>query len=155
MCCHLSLWCFLFCQSSVICLSFVYIWATQCDVCDVFPLCRGLWVRMARKACWLAYCKIRLYIVKHCGTFVILHFTYYAHTKPFSGILNSEVVWVLQRRASHEVDTLSRMVNWVRSLGNMSVKWVELKGRTDGCRIITWLQCETAGVKFGWIYSAV
>ncbi len=65
-----------------------------------FPLRRGLWVRMARKACWLAYCKIWPDVVEHPGTSATLHFTYYIlrHTKSFSGILSSKVVWVLERR---------------------------------------------------------
>ncbi len=63
-----------------------------------FPLCRGLWVRIGRKACWLAYCKIQPDIVDHPGTSGILHFTYYVlgRTKSLSGILNSKVVWVLE-----------------------------------------------------------
>ncbi len=66
-----------------------------------FPLHGGLWVRMAAKARWLAYCKIRPDVVEHPGTSGILHFTYYVLGRPksFSGILNSKVVWVLERRA--------------------------------------------------------
>ncbi len=41
------------------------------------PWCRGLWVRVARKACWFVYCKIQLEIVGHPGIFGILHLTYY------------------------------------------------------------------------------
>ena len=62
------------------------------------PLRRGLWVRIARKACWLAYCKMRPDVVGHPGIFGILHLTYYyvlGHTK--YGILSSMVVWVLER----------------------------------------------------------
>ncbi len=57
---------------------------------------------MARKARWLAYCKIRLDVVEHPGTSGILHYTYYVlrHTKSFSGILTSKAVWVLERRVS-------------------------------------------------------
>ena len=55
---------------------------------DVTYLRRGLWVRIARKACWLAYCKMPADIVGHPATFGILHLTYYVlgHTKSFSGI---------------------------------------------------------------------
>ena len=62
------------------------------------PLRRGLWVRIARKACWLAYCKMQPDAVIGPGTFGILHLTYYVfgHTKHFAGILNIMVVWVLE-----------------------------------------------------------
>ncbi len=62
-----------------------------------FPLRRGLWVGMARKACWLMYCKIPPDVVEHPGTSGILHFSYYilGQIKSLSGVLNSEVVWVL------------------------------------------------------------
>ncbi len=59
---------------------------------------RGLWVRIARKACWLAYCKMQPDAVGHPGIFGIRHLTYYVlgHTKSFYGILNSMVVWILE-----------------------------------------------------------
>ncbi len=62
-----------------------------------FTLHRGMWVRMARKACWLANCKIGTDVVGHPGFSGILHFTYYVldHTKSFPGILSSRVVYVL------------------------------------------------------------
>lgn len=58
------------------------------------PLCRELWVRIARKVCWLTYCTISLHVVEHRGIFGILHLTYYVlgHAKSFSGILYSMVV---------------------------------------------------------------
>lgn len=40
------------------------------------PLCKGFWVRITRKACWLAYCKMRLDSVGHPGIFGMLHSTY-------------------------------------------------------------------------------
>lgn len=54
-------------------------------------LCRGLWVRIPRKACWLTYCKMCTDAVGHPGIFGILHLTQYIlrHTKSFSAILNS------------------------------------------------------------------
>ncbi len=57
---------------------------------------------MARKTCWLAYCKIRPNVVAHPVTSGMWHFTYYilGHTKSFSGILNTKVVWVLEYRIS-------------------------------------------------------
>ncbi len=68
-----------------------------------FLLRKGLWVRMARKACWLAYCKIPADVVEYPGTTGILHFTYYVlgHAKSFSAILNSRVLWVSEGRAHH------------------------------------------------------
>ncbi len=77
----------------------LYLRDTLCHVMN-FLLCRGLWVRMAKKACQLAYCKIRPDVVGHPGTSGILHFTYYRleHAKSFSGILNSRTVWVLEHR---------------------------------------------------------
>ena len=47
--------------------------------------------RSARKACWLAYCKVRPDVVGHPDIFGIQHLTYYVlgHTKYFSGILNN------------------------------------------------------------------
>ncbi len=62
---------------------------------------KGLWVRMARKACWFAYCKVRPDVVgHHPGTSGILHFTYYilGHTTCFSSVLHSKVVCVLECR---------------------------------------------------------
>ncbi len=57
---------------------------------------------MARKACWLAYCKIPPDIVGHPGISGILHFTHcvLGHTKSFSGALDSGVVWVLEHTQS-------------------------------------------------------
>ncbi len=59
---------------------------------------RGLWVKIARKACWLACCKMRLDAVGHPGIFGILHLTYcvLGHTKSSSALLNSMVVWILE-----------------------------------------------------------
>ena len=44
---------------------------------------KELWVRVARKACWPAYYKIRLDAIGHPGIFGILHLTHYVlgHTK--------------------------------------------------------------------------
>ncbi len=98
MCCHLKLRRLSFvCHLSQLCL---YLSDTMWHVWHIFHGRKDLWVRMARKARWLAYCKIQPDVVEHPGTSGILHFTYYAlgHTKPFSGILNSKVVWVLERR---------------------------------------------------------
>ncbi len=67
-----------------------------------FWLCRGLWVRMARKARWLAFCKIRPDVGNNPGSSGIQQFTYYYWDilNLFSSILNSKVVWVLERKAN-------------------------------------------------------
>ncbi len=83
---HLSLWCLSVCQSSVICFSFVYIWATRCDVRDIYSTAQRIMDQNGQKnACCPAYCKIKLDVVEHPGTSGILHFTYYVlgHTKSF------------------------------------------------------------------------
>ncbi len=99
MCCHLLSRHFLFCQSSVICLSFVCIWATQHDVCEIFSAAQMI---VGQKS-MLAYILQKwLDLVEHPATSGILHLTYYAlgHTKSFPGILNSKVIWVLERRVT-------------------------------------------------------
>ncbi len=42
---------------SIICLSFVYIRATQCDVCDIFPSAQRILGQNGQRGCWLAYRK--------------------------------------------------------------------------------------------------
>ncbi len=92
-------------QSMHFCMQYAYSWQGQttlswhCSLNFVPHKSRGLWVRIARKACWLAYCKMRLDAVEHPGIFGILHLTccVLGHTSSFSGILNSMVVWILER----------------------------------------------------------
>ncbi len=80
-----------------------------------FLLCKGLWVRMARQAYWLAYCKIRLDEIGHPGTSGILHFKYYVlgHTKSFSDVLNSRKVWVLECRDNFLVKEIATSWRWI------------------------------------------
>ncbi len=68
---------------------------------EVFSAARGLLVRVATRACWLAYFKIRSDVERHSGTSGILHSTYYIfrHAKSFSGILNGRIVQVQEHRA--------------------------------------------------------
>ncbi len=86
-----------------------YVCTTHFAYVTYLPLCRGLWVRIADKACWLAYYKNRLDVVGHPGTSDILHFTYHivGRTKSFSGILNTRVVRVLERRGREEEEIRS------------------------------------------------
>ncbi len=51
---------------------------------------------MAIKARLLAYCKIQPNLVEHPDTSGILHYYALGHTKSFSGILNSKVLWVME-----------------------------------------------------------
>lgn len=64
------------------------------------PLRRGLWVRFARYECWLAYYNMVPGVVRHPGISGLLHVTYFllGHTKSCSAILDSVVLWVLERR---------------------------------------------------------
>ncbi len=69
---------------------------THHDVCLIMR--RGSWVRMARKACWPAYCKFQC-AVGHPGTSGVVHFTFYIleHAKSVSGILNRRLARELKR----------------------------------------------------------
>ncbi len=71
-----------------------------------FPLRSGLWVKMTRKACWLAYREIWPDVVGQPGTFGRLHFTYYVigNLKSFSAIINSRVVWILEHTLNFPCD---------------------------------------------------
>ncbi len=72
--------------SNVCALSALFVFAQHVMMyVTYFPLRRGLWVKLARKACWLAYCKIQLDVVGHPSASSKLHFTYYilGHTKSF------------------------------------------------------------------------
>lgn len=70
---------YVFCHLSIICHLSLLTW---------LPLGWELWVRTARKACWLVYCKMWLDEVGQPGIFDTLHFTYYAlgHTKQFDSL---------------------------------------------------------------------
>ncbi len=88
----LRLWCFFIClwswRKSFVCYINIFTVHRSCktyvlltNICApnvmyvlYFQLCRELWARMARKACWLAHCKIRLDFVEHPGTSGIFTF---------------------------------------------------------------------------------
>lgn len=82
-------------------------------------LCRGSWVRIASKACWLAYCKIRPYAVGHPGIFGLLPLTYYimGHAKSFFGKLNcmgmqNHLNWLLDKFFSGKKETSVPSLVW-------------------------------------------
>lgn len=54
-------------------------WPVICSSVNVtyLPLCRWLWFRRARKACWLVFHKMRLHAEGHPSIFSILHLTCY------------------------------------------------------------------------------
>ena len=65
-------------MSNVCVLSPLCIFSRHTVTYVTFPLLpRGLWVRIARKACWLAHCKMRPGVVGHPGVCGILHLTYF------------------------------------------------------------------------------
>lgn len=60
---------------------------------------RALWVRIARKACCLSFCKMRPDAAEHPGMFGTLHLTYHVlgHTRSFSGMPDTTAAWLLER----------------------------------------------------------
>lgn len=44
----------------------------------VYSCCRGSWIRMARTACWLTYCKIRTLSV--LNTHLTYYYAFFSHT---------------------------------------------------------------------------
>ena len=70
---------------------------SRCDVSSAVQMTVG---QKSQKACWLAYCDPRPDVAQHPDNFGILPFpnSVSGHPKSPSGILNSAVVWVLERR---------------------------------------------------------